>query len=114
MPTNPVRIYPAEGTWVVRANGSVIGESRNALELHQRDWPFVVYFPQGDIAAAVLDDSPRKLECDDRGAGVYYHVSNPEGVIPNAAYRLTEPTEAAARLKDHLAFDAGKVTVERV
>lgn len=114
MPMSILKIYPAEGTWVVRAGGSVIGESTRALELVQRDWPFVIYFPRSDIAGAVLDPSPRKLECDDRGKGVFYHVSSPEGLIENAAYSLTEPSDGAAELKDYLAFDAGKVTVERV
>lgn len=114
MPMSNLKIYPAEGTWVVRAGGSVIGESTQALELVQHDWPFVIYFPRGDIAGAVLDPSERKLECDDRGAGEFYHISSPEGLIENAAYSLTAPTEAAAQLKDYLAFDASKVTVERV
>lgn len=114
MPMSTLKIYPAEGTWVVRAGGSVIGESSRALELVQRDWPFVIYFPREDIAGAVLDSSERKLECDDRGTGIFYHVSSPEGLIENAAYRLTDPTEGAEKLLDHIAFDAGKVTVERV
>ncbi len=109
-----VRIYPAAGTWVVRAGGSVIGESTRALELVQRDYPFVIYFPREDVAAAVLDPSDRPLICDDRGEGIHYHVSSPEGAIPNAAYTLTNPTAEAEALRDYLAFDAGKVTVERV
>ena len=114
MSTSAVKIYPAEGTWVVRAGGSVIGESSRALELLQRDWPFVIYFPREDVASAVLDPSPRRLECDDRGAGEFFHVSSPEGLIENAAYSISEATEASAQLKGYLAFDAGKVTVERV
>ena len=109
-----IRIYPAQGTWVVRANGSVIGESTRALELIQRDYPFVIYFPRTDIAAAVLEKSDRTLICDDRGTGVFYHVSSPEGMILNAGYSLTAPTEAAEAVRDYLAFDAGKVTIERV
>ena len=50
MPMSILKIYPAQGTWVVRAGGSVIGESTRALELVQRDWPFVIYFPREDIA----------------------------------------------------------------
>lgn len=110
----PIRIYPAQGTWSVRASGAVIGESTRALELLQRDWPFVIYFPREDIASAVLEPSDRKLICDDRGEGVFYHVSAPEGLIENAAYSLTSPTEDAEQLRDYLAFDAGKVTIERI
>jgi len=92
----------------------VIAESVNALEVIQRDYPFVIYFPREDIAAAVLDLSDRPLFCDDRGEGVHYHVSSPEGIIRNAGYSITAPTEGAEALKDHIAFDAAKVTVERV
>lgn len=109
-----IRIYPAQGRWVVRANGAVIGESDAALELVQGELPFVIYFPRSDVAAAVLDQSDRTLICDDRGEGVFYHVSSPEGVILNAAYSLTAPTPEAESLRDYLAFDAGKVTIERV
>lgn len=109
-----VRIYPAQGKWVVRANGAVIGESTRALEMIQRDYPFVIYFPREDIASVVLDLSDRPLFCDDRGEGVFYHVSSPEGLIQNAAYSVTSPTAEAAPVRDYLAFDAGKVTVERV
>ncbi|MGY6549853.1 MAG: DUF427 domain-containing protein [Roseinatronobacter sp.] len=109
-----IRIYPAQGTWVVRANGAVIAESTRALELVQRDLPFVIYFPRADVASAVLDQSDRPLFCDDRGEGVHFHVSSPEGQILNAAYTLTSPTADAEPLRDHLAFDAAKVTIERV
>lgn len=109
-----IRIYPAQGTWTVRANGAVIGESTRALELVQRDYPFVIYFPREDIAGAVLEPSDRPLICDDRGEGVFFHVSSPEGMVLNAGYSLTNPTEEAAQLRDYLAFDASKVTVERI
>lgn len=109
-----VRIYPAQGKWVVRANGAVIGESTSALEVIQRDYPFVIYFPRADIATVVLDQSDRPLYCDDRGEGVHYHVSSPEGLIQNAGYEITKPMPETDALRDHIAFDAGKVTVERV
>lgn len=111
---NTIRLYPAEGTWVVRANGAVIGESRRAVEMLQRDFPFVIYFPPEDIAQAVLEPSDRQLVCDDRGEGVFWHVSSPEGMIQNAGHSLTAPTPETESLRGWLAFDAGKVTVERV
>ena len=38
MPDQPV-IVAADGTWVVRAGGAVIGESSRALELIEADGP---------------------------------------------------------------------------
>jgi uncharacterized protein (DUF427 family) len=42
--TNRILITPATGTWVIRAAGAVLGESRNALELKEGDYPAVIYF----------------------------------------------------------------------
>ena len=49
-----ITIRKAPGTWTVRAGGAVLGESDNALELSEGDYPFVIYFPRGDIAMAFL------------------------------------------------------------
>ena len=109
-----IRIYLAEGTWVVRANGAVIGESRNVLEMIQSDLPFVIYFPRSDIAMAVLEPSDQQIDCPHRGKGSYFHISTPEAQIDDGAYSFHSPSDAAAAIKDYIAFDAGKVTVERV
>ncbi len=109
-----IRIYPAEGTWVVRADGAVIGESRSALELTEGDAPFVIYFPPEDIALAFLDKSDRQSSCEQRGAATHYHITSPGGLLENAAHSYDTPPESYAQIRGYLAFDAGKVTVERV
>ena len=53
--SDDIRIRPAEGTWVVRAGGAVLGESSNALELSAPGQPDRIYFPREDIAMAFLD-----------------------------------------------------------
>ena len=45
-----ITITPAQGTWVVRAGGAVLGETTGALELREGDHAPVIYFPRGDIA----------------------------------------------------------------
>ena len=50
-----ITIRKAPGTWTVRAGGAVLGESSDALELVEGDYPPVIYFPRGDIAMAFLD-----------------------------------------------------------
>jgi uncharacterized protein (DUF427 family) len=54
-----IRIRRADGTWVVRAGGAVLGESTNALELSESGYPPVIYFPRGDVAMAFLEASLR-------------------------------------------------------
>ena len=48
-----ITIRPAPGNWTVRAGGAVLGESTNALELQEGDYPPVIYFPRYDIAIGV-------------------------------------------------------------
>ncbi len=109
-----IRIYPAEGTWVVRAEGAVIGESREALEVIEGDAPFVIYFPRGDIAMAFLEPSDQGSHCPQRGAATHFHITSPGGQMDNAAYSYQSPPKAMAQIAGHIAFDAGQVTVERV
>ena len=109
-----IRIYPAEGTWVVRAEGAVIGETRNALELVEGEHPFVIYFPRGDIAMAFLEPSDQGGECPQRGPATRFHITSPGGRMENAAYSYETPPEAMSQIAGHIAFDAAKVTVERV
>ena len=70
--TKHIAIRPADGTWVVRAGGAVIGESSDALELTEGDYPFVIYFPRDDVAMAFLDRTDRKTVCPHKGEASYY------------------------------------------
>ena len=40
-----ITIRKAPGKWTVRAGGAVLGETANALELTEGDYPPVIYFP---------------------------------------------------------------------
>lgn len=108
-------IRKAEGTWTVRAGGAVLGESREALELTEGDYPVVIYFPRSDIAMAFLDRTDHSTACPHKGAANYYSIVTKSQTIENAAWTYETPKEDVARIKDHLAFYATDlVTVERV
>ena len=62
-----IRIRKAEGTWTVRAGGAVLAESRDALELSEGDYPFVIYFPREDVAMAFLDRTDHATHCPKKG-----------------------------------------------
>ena len=109
-----VRIYPAQGKWTVRADGGVIAESTNALEVTKGDGPFVIYFPREDVAMAFLDPSDMRSTCPIRGEAVFYHITSPGVQQNDAAYSYESATGTMAQLNGLLAFDAGKVTVERL
>ena len=109
-----IKIRPAGGTWVVRAGGAVLGESRNALELIEGSYPPVIYFPREDIAMAFLDVTDTKTTCPHKGEATYYSIIAKSGAIRDAAWSYEDPKDAVAEIKGHLAFYPEKVAVEEV
>ena len=110
-----IKIRPAEGTWVVRAGGAVLGESDNALELKEGDYPAVIYFPRDDIATAFLDDSDKKTTCPWKGEASYFSIVTKSTTIRDAAWSYETPKEGVDEIAGHLAFyESDKVAVEKV
>lgn len=101
---NNIRIRPAGGTWVVRAGGAVIAESRNALELTEGDMPFVIYFPRSDVAMAFLDSSDHSTTCPHKGQASYFNIVSKSKTYENAVWSYESPKDDVAEIKDHLAF----------
>ena len=112
--TSHITIRKAAGTWVVRAGGAVLGESKNALELTEGDYPPVIYFPREDIGMAFLDASEQTSHCPFKGDAVYFSIVTKSNVIKNAAWSYENPTEAAAEIAGHLAFYPNLVAVEKL
>jgi uncharacterized protein (DUF427 family) len=110
-----ITIHKAEGTWVVRAGGAVLGESSDALELTEGSMPFVIYFPRKDIAMAFLDSTDQKTTCPHKGVASYFSIVTKSTTLANAAWSYEDPKPAMERIKGHIAFYASDtVTVEQV
>lgn len=110
-----ITIRKAEGTWSVRAGGAVLGESSDALELIEGDYPPVIYFPRGDIAMAFLDQTDKSTHCPHKGDATYFSVVTKSTTLANVVWSYETPTDKVARIKDHLAFYSdGDVTVEEI
>ena len=109
-----IKIRPANGTWVVRAGGAVLGESKNALELIEGDYPPVIYFPRDDLAMTFLDPSETNSTCPHKGEASYFSIAAKSGPIKNAAWSYEAPLDAVSQIKDHIAFYTDKVAVEEV
>ena len=108
-----IRIRDAEGTWVVRAGGAVLGESDRALELSEGDLAPVIYFPREDIAMAMLEPSDHRTTCPHKGEASYFSIVTKSTVIRNAAWSYEAPIDGAAPIKGYLAFHPGdKLAVE--
>ena len=109
-----IRIRTAPGTWVVRAGGAVLGESRHVQELTEGSHRPVHYFPREDIAMALLDRTDRASTCPWKGQANYFSIVTPDGTLDNAVWTYEAPIPECAAIAGHLAFYADRVTIERV
>lgn len=112
--TSHIKIRKAAGTWVVRAGGAVLGESKNALELTEGDYPAVIYFPRDDIGMAFLDRSEQTSHCPFKGDATYYSIVTKSDVIKNAAWSYEAPNSEVAEIAGYLAFYPNMVAVEKL
>ena len=112
--TGHISIVPAGGTWVVRAGGAVLAESKAALELSEGSAPVVIYFPRGDIAMPFLDRTATASTCPHKGIASYYSIVTKSTTIRDAAWSYETPVAGMERIAGHLAFYPAKVTVERL
>ena len=100
---------------MVRSGGAVLGESRNALELCEGDYPPVIYFPRKDIATALLDRSNKTTFCPHKGIASYYAIVNGSSRAEDAVWSYETPLDDVARISEHLAFYTNdSVTIEQV
>lgn len=110
-----INIRKASGTWTVRAGGAVLGESSNALELIEGDYPPVIYFPRSDIAMAFLDASDKTSHCPHKGDARYFSVVTKSTTLQNVVWSYEDPNEGVAQIKDYLAFHkVAEVAVEQI
>jgi uncharacterized protein (DUF427 family) len=107
-------IHPAEGTWVVRAGGAVIGESARALELVEKGHEPVIYFPPEDLAMAFLEPSETRTRCPFKGDASYWTIAAKSGPIRDAGWSYERPVGGAERIAGHIAFYTDQVAVEQI
>lgn len=65
------------------------------------------YFPPDSINEAYFTESDRHTVCPWKGVASYYDVVVDGAVNPGAAWYYPEPSQAAAEIKDYVAFWQG-------
>ncbi len=99
-----ITIRDAEGKWVVRSGGAIIGESTRALELIEGGHDPVIYFPREDVAMAFLDKTEQTSHCPWKGDASYYSIVNKSSVTENVVWSYENPIEGAEAIRGYLAF----------
>ncbi|MCU4182794.1 DUF427 domain-containing protein [Acidiferrimicrobium sp. IK] len=85
-------------TW----NGATLAESDHTILVEGNQ-----YFPASDVAEGVLKPSDTHTHCPWKGDASYYSVVAGGDTNPDAAWYYPEPFEAAAPIKDYVAFWKG-------
>ncbi|GAC1330877.1 MAG: DUF427 domain-containing protein [Candidatus Dormibacteria bacterium] len=85
-------------TW----NSTVIAESEKTIVVEGNH-----YFPASSVKQEYLRPSDNHTVCPWKGNASYYSLEVDGQQNPDAAWYYPEPRQAAARIKDHVAFWRG-------
>jgi len=83
-------------------NGVVLAESEQTEHMEGNH-----YFPPDSVNWDVVKKSDTNTTCFWKGQANYYHIEVDGKVNQDAAWVYSEPSEAATRIKDHVAFWRG-------
>jgi uncharacterized protein (DUF427 family) len=90
-----------------RWNGEVIAESDETVVVEGNQ-----YFPPSSVRTEFLTPSDMRSTCPWKGEASYYTLNVNGAENPDAAWYYPAPKDAAAEIKDHVAFWHGvEVTV---
>ncbi|HKW60336.1 MAG TPA: DUF427 domain-containing protein [Candidatus Dormibacteraeota bacterium] len=87
-----------QATW----NGTVIADSDETVAVEGNQ-----YFPVADVRSEFLRASDTHTTCHWKGVASYYDVVVGDDVNKDAAWFYPEPSEAAERVRDRVAFWRG-------
>ena len=85
-------------------NGTVLAESDRTVVVEGNH-----YFPPDSLNPELFSESAKRSHCPWKGTAGYYSVVVDGERADNAAWYYPEPKDAAANIKDHVAFYNGVV-----
>ena len=83
-------------------NGAVIAESEDTVVVEGNH-----YFPSDSVNQEFLTESDTQTRCFWKGTASYYDVVVDGAANRDAAFYYPDPSEAASKIRDHIAFWRG-------
>ena len=105
----PPRVEPVPERIRVVVDGMNVADSTDALRVLETAGPPVYYLPPTDVRLDLLKTSPHSSYCEWKGEAAYYSLHLGERVIPNVAWFYPRPLPGYERIRDYIAFYAGRV-----
>ena len=106
VPRSHIVTRPAGRRVRVTVAGTVIADSRDAIELLEVGHATLYYLPRADVAMARLAPSPHSSYCPYKGTASYYSLV---GGAHNVAWSYEQPYDEMADIRGLLAFYPRKV-----
>lgn len=103
-PAHTITTTLHDGLTRVIWNGSVIAESVNAIELHERKHGPVFYFPQEDIKLELLTRTDHATHCPYKGDASYWSLNADGSLAENAVWAYESPIKAMSTISGFMAF----------
>jgi uncharacterized protein (DUF427 family) len=100
---------PFRGQVQVLVAGKRVAESNLALQLDKAGYPPVLYIPRGDTDMSLLVRTKHYTYCPYKGDCTYYSIPIGGGRTVYAVWTYEKPYDAAALIKEHLAFYPSRV-----
>jgi uncharacterized protein (DUF427 family) len=88
----------SKATW----QGVVLAQSNKTIEIEGNQ-----YFPPDSVNRQYLEDSTRQSTCPWKGEASYYNIIVNGKKNPDAAWYYPDPKDAAAQIKNYVAFWKG-------
>jgi len=108
-PDHPITITANPDRVTVTLNGRVIADTRHALTVQEASYPPVQYIPRADVDMTLLHPTAHTTYCPYKGDCSYFSIPLGGERSVNAVWSYERPYEAAAAIKDHLAFYPDRV-----
>ena len=108
-PDHPISIEANPSRVVVKVDGQVVADTRDALTLREAGYPPVQYIPRQHVDMAALTRSEHTTYCPYKGDASYYSIPAGGDRSLNAVWTYETPYEAMAQIKDYVAFYPDRV-----
>jgi uncharacterized protein (DUF427 family) len=99
---------------VIKLDGRVLADTRNALTLREARYPAVHYIPRADADMSQMIRSDHTTSCPFKGDCAYYARPGGGERAANAVWTYEVPFEAVALIKDHLAYYSDRVEISEI
>ncbi|MBB4186522.1 DUF427 domain-containing protein [Sinorhizobium terangae] len=108
-PDHPITIDHNPARVVVKLDGRVVADTRDALTLREASYPPVQYIPREDVDMSLLARTEHSTHCPYKGDASYYSITPGGDRSKNAIWTYEDPHAAVREIKDHMAFYPDRV-----